>query len=124
MRNKLTIISLNLIILINFSFASVPKYYYSIDKYIGEYFTYEIYSINLETGVKELAMSAENNVDIPFILSDHSKIFFQCKNKICVYDHLTSTVNTLLHLGNIEELGNIYLNPSINEVYLEFIKVS
>ena len=84
-RNMHILISLS--VLITILKASDPYYYYSNYRDMGGYLSYNIYGIDLKTGQKDLVIHAEDNIGYPFVLSDHSKIIFRCRNWICVYNH-------------------------------------
>lgn len=124
MKQKITLIILSLLTSINMTYGSDNNYYY-YHKYkdMGGYLSFNVYGINLETGVRKLVIKAEDNIGNPFILSDHIKILFECQNKVCVYDHNSETVDTLSHLGSIEEISNVSLIPLKNEIYLSIVKM-
>lgn len=123
MKMKLTLTLIVFLTVLNMAYASdYQTYYYYKYKDIGEYLSYEVYGVNLVTGEKNIVIQVKKGIGHPFILSDHSKIFFKCKNKICVYNHQTTSIDTLLHLGAIEELSYVFLVASTDEIHLSFIK--
>jgi len=100
------------LIIVNNSFAQ--KYYFTddLDKKMG-LFTNDVKELNLQTGETKKIL---DDVSLPVILSDMSKIIFNTvpDKKFCIYDTKSGKIDTLKYLGSFK-IYNTYLVPYNDE---------
>jgi len=100
------------LIIVNNSFAQ--KYYFTddLDKKMG-LFTNDVKELNLQTGETKKIL---DDVSLPVILSDMSKIIFNTvpDKKFCIYDTKSGKIDTLKFLGSFK-IYNTYLVPYNDE---------
>src|SRR6056297_1956435 len=119
MLKKLNIILLTIFILSNFAYSDSDRYYYSdftLDK------NYIVYSIDLNTGERDILFDTDDQIRYPVVLSDQSKIFFKADKKMCVYDTKSQSIDTLFNLGKIDKICDIHLVDSTDKIYLSYIE--
>jgi len=115
------------ILLISFTlFTNVvytQSYYYSDDLRgtRAEGIVQDVYRINLITGEKEQILSG---VGITSFLSDINKIMFKSmpESKICIYDLIQNSIDTLSYLGKIELINQNNTVPPDNHIFLSCVK--
>jgi len=121
MQHKKVIFLICILAIVNSIFGADANYYFFKREKIEGYLSYNVYAINLNTGEKTVAIPAEKYMGYPFILSDHSKIIFNWGIPY-VYDNASKSIEGLSYLGSIQEICNVYLVPSTNEIFLSMIK--
>lgn len=82
----------------------------------------DVYRINLKTGIREEILTG---VECPIVLPEINKVVFKSNPQLdlCIYDGKKERVDTLSHIGKIEEVIAAHTVPPDSHIFLGLVKL-